>query len=878
MSNFRGLGSQRAPNNLGREVEIGPSYRCSISLNEVKASNDHQDPVSLCKIEDVISVLGDIDNKQDADMDYQVTVDFYPSLHRVLVEKKANNNFFFHGHAVFATYLIEWTDLIFRTSRDTLNHAGIYGAVYISRYPFSYERSVWRAFLNSGVLCLTHFIIAAVRWEYLFCAKSNDINVSWEQWIEFFYRGKKMFQGMRQNSTCEAIGEDDQRKGKSKVNLHSIPLNISKEGSLAAFLSLWLSRFVFPTEGSNIRPETFYMASMMAHGHKVSLAPSVLGYIYRALYDSAIHGQGRGQAFLLIHYVIGWLAEHFRHLYSGWDLMDLPHLSKYGGIPAERRSMNGARHILRGEDYVMHRPYSFPMEKDLEYLDNEDLSDEKFELLISMRSSLLPVRVGNNAYLEPYYPNRFARQFGFDQGVPSDKFCLSIPRRRQCGISEIAKAWVLILRRNTGIHFHIPRTLRMGQCTWWYCRWWVRSCIPYLGRSVKAIHSTLSKQPFKEEESNYVIKDIRLLYSNPEEVFERCPPQHNEFTGANYAYTDSDIGSENVHSLVPHFKQKKRAKHDESSHIEDVFFPLTQSSEMPPSDTCFGASSSRDEQLIDFDGSDDYVNKGFDSEALPAEPTIPPEPIVSAKTGTPSSLVPSDLLIPRPNPVLTVSASAITNSDLNEHTKKFVIECMKDILHLSSSPLTTSDISKHRADVSMQLDVLSTLCGHYKCGLAEVAWFTDSVNDLLKAQEKSLASAQVVENALSLDESLIMDLLRRDKDNLAAIDHLSISVTNKTKDFEDFKAKEAEIIAAELAIQQRRAEFEADKASFEVDLSSLKDSLKEQQHLVEEISQSKDQASVEKFHEAERAKATLKIQEEEFQRRLGALTLFLQMD
>ncbi|KAM6557050.1 hypothetical protein CsatB_004069 [Cannabis sativa] len=294
MSNFRGLGSQRAPNNLGREIEIGPSYRRSISLNEVKASNDHQDPISLCKIEDVISgdlqynsslddnvvqhtrgfgpnfqakFLGDIDNKQDADMDYQVTVDFYPSLHRVLAEKKANNNFFFHGHAVFATYLIEWTDLILRTNRDTLNHAGIYGAVYISRYPFNYERSVWRAFSelwgplsntfhhSSGEMGISLYDLKVIGglpilgipyeefiplnkrlvggtpyhsttaellrfhtqiYNYLksvkVCAKSNDINVSWEQWIEFFYRGKKMFQGVRQNSTCEAIGEDDQRK------------------------------------------------------------------------------------------------------------------------------------------------------------------------------------------------------------------------------------------------------------------------------------------------------------------------------------------------------------------------------------------------------------------------------------------------------------------------------------------------------------------------------------------------------------------------------------------------------------------------------------------------------------------------------------------
>ncbi|PON36643.1 Aminotransferase-like mobile domain containing protein [Trema orientale] len=137
-----------------------------------------------------------------------------------------------------------------------------------------------------------------------------------------------------------------------------------------------------------------------------------------------------------MHYVIGWLAEHFRDLYSGWDSsIDLPLLSKYAGVPAEDCGLNGTRRILREEDYVIHRPYSFPAEEDLDFLDNEDLSDERFESLISMCSCMLPVRVGKELYVEPYYPNRFARQFGFDHRIPSNKLCSNFLRRTQCGIT-----------------------------------------------------------------------------------------------------------------------------------------------------------------------------------------------------------------------------------------------------------------------------------------------------------------------------------------------------------------------------------------------------------------------------------------------------------
>ena len=39
---------------------------------------------------------------------------------------------------------------------------------------------------------------------------------------------------------------------------------------------------------------------------------------------------------------------------------------------------------------------------------------------LSIQSSVLPVRVGAELRLEPYYSNRFACQFGFDQGFLSN--------------------------------------------------------------------------------------------------------------------------------------------------------------------------------------------------------------------------------------------------------------------------------------------------------------------------------------------------------------------------------------------------------------------------------------------------------------------------
>lgn len=70
-------------------------------------------------------------------------------------------------------------------------------------------------------------------------------------------------------------------------------------------------------------------------------------------------------------------------------------------------------------------------------MDNEDLSNDHFEFFVYIRTTKLPVRIGNDPWIKPYYPNRFARQFGFDEGAHMDKQEFGVSSRQYCGIEDM---------------------------------------------------------------------------------------------------------------------------------------------------------------------------------------------------------------------------------------------------------------------------------------------------------------------------------------------------------------------------------------------------------------------------------------------------------
>jgi len=189
-----------------------------------------------------------------------------------------------------------------------------------------------------------------------------------------------------------------------------------------------LSRFVSPYGEEVVQPETFVMGALMACGQQISLAPSMLGYMYHGLGEAASHPDYPGKANVIFpnHYIISWLAELFPCLYHRCPdsdcPIDFPTLVHYAGLLGSKLSLAQARHVFRDGRYLSLRvsPYRDDSHNGRDVIDL-GLPDKDFKFLLSIRSSVLPIRVGAELILEPYYPNRFARQFGFDQQVPSNR-------------------------------------------------------------------------------------------------------------------------------------------------------------------------------------------------------------------------------------------------------------------------------------------------------------------------------------------------------------------------------------------------------------------------------------------------------------------------
>ncbi|KAJ8421405.1 hypothetical protein Cgig2_017482 [Carnegiea gigantea] len=113
-------------------------------------------------------------------------------------------------------------------------------------------------------------------------------------------------------------------------------LNVTNIGELAAFLAFWLSPFVLLYHIEVIRPETFVMASLMVKGQKISLAPTVLGYIYHGLGQVECHLNhlGRANPCFPIHYIVVFSALYSQRPDSECPV-DYPTLMRYPGIEAK---------------------------------------------------------------------------------------------------------------------------------------------------------------------------------------------------------------------------------------------------------------------------------------------------------------------------------------------------------------------------------------------------------------------------------------------------------------------------------------------------------------------------------------------------------------
>ncbi|XBJ09209.1 hypothetical protein VPH35_014324 [Triticum aestivum] len=86
----------------------------------------------------------------------------------------------------------------------------------------------------------------------------------------------------------------------------------------AAYITIWLCRFVVPGGGPYIRPGVLVMASWITIGRRISLAPPALCSLYYSLRLISTHPIG--PSFLKrawqVHYLIGWIGIYLRKVFG----------------------------------------------------------------------------------------------------------------------------------------------------------------------------------------------------------------------------------------------------------------------------------------------------------------------------------------------------------------------------------------------------------------------------------------------------------------------------------------------------------------------------------------------------------------------------------
>ncbi|KFK27933.1 hypothetical protein AALP_AA8G449800 [Arabis alpina] len=227
----------------------------------------------------------------------------------------------------------------------------------------------------------------------------------------------------------------------------------------------------------SISSEVIPIAIRLARGERIALAPAVLASVYRDLdhiHDLAVEKHCDEDVTMksLFKLVQVWTWERFSNTRPKALVKEIPkggpRISQWGSLV--QRSVDNVR--LGFEDFDW-RPYTKPLKNwnPLRfYVDeamwvtvDESLDDEFASFARCVRASHL---VGDG-FVESYYPNRVARQFGLDQDLPG-----FVTRRSNFTEKE---AWDDYNKSLNGLKLYMPSHLARGSVTKRYQDWWLKS-------------------------------------------------------------------------------------------------------------------------------------------------------------------------------------------------------------------------------------------------------------------------------------------------------------------------------------------------------------------------------------------------------------------
>ncbi|KFK35846.1 hypothetical protein AALP_AA4G044500 [Arabis alpina] len=246
-----------------------------------------------------------------------------------------------------------------------------------------------------------------------------------------------------------------------------------------AFLTMWLSDYVFPDAWRrSISRNVLPIAVRLARGERVALAPAVLATLYRDL--SRIHGFAKSDKKVklesLLKLVQVWIWERFSSIRPEAREMRMgePRIARWS-VKEQRCEKKNGRLRFDGFEW---RPYGktirnwchpkFFVEEGKWLSVDESLDDE----FVSFARCLRVAKLGGIGFVEDYYPNRVAMQFGLSQDLPGLVTYLSDFTEKE--------AWDDYNKSLDGKKLYVPSRLATTSVTARYQEWWLKSVSEFL--------------------------------------------------------------------------------------------------------------------------------------------------------------------------------------------------------------------------------------------------------------------------------------------------------------------------------------------------------------------------------------------------------------
>ncbi|XP_076885653.1 serine/threonine-protein phosphatase 7 long form homolog [Bidens hawaiensis] len=200
-----------------------------------------------------------------------------------------------------------------------------------------------------------------------------------------------------------------------------------------AFLSLWLSRFVFPSfDQDSVGKHVIPIAVKLSQGVRLALAPVVLAYIYCNL--TKLKEQNSNVCVNLLgpfRLVQIWGYERFQLV--GPNLITPNELRPGEPRLARWHALNA--HTLNLESFIW-RPYAVDLKNwkpPLYYQDTEQILIQSDSMMLdddlqSFVCFITPCELNGVGCKARYNPHRVAMPFGYDQDIPGDVFSYNVSK------------------------------------------------------------------------------------------------------------------------------------------------------------------------------------------------------------------------------------------------------------------------------------------------------------------------------------------------------------------------------------------------------------------------------------------------------------------